>query len=299
MLYLTTNMPDKLLAYNTKTRAVEKEISLNRAPNCLSISEDGHKALIGHTWMISLIDMDNFSVNKTLDSDYNIYDIEWGTGDWCCYTPGSEVSHYDLHWLNINTGEQYVTNSSGLYGETIIKKIPHQNYIIASRLIISPSGISVFDNNTKALDNYFHEDAGKFWYSSTGEYLFGSYSHVYKTSALLTQSDVSFVYLDPPVSGGIEWIDHDAATNSLWVLQSYYYYDQHYEIWKYETTDFKRVGTCYYDDSYVTIVNGNSVTYPVQAHYVFANGQGTELIVLRNTTNDTNIWSIEFVGINL
>jgi len=295
ILYLTTSQPNRLLAYNTKTKTIDRELALSKAPTCFSLSEDGHQALIGHSGLISCVDMNVFSVTKTLDVNYDIFDIEWGADNWCCYAPGQEVQHYVLQWKNLDTGETYDTPYSYgyLYGKTLIKKMPNKDYIVASRLIISPSGITVFNIQDRSQAQYFHQDIGNFWFSFDGNYLFSSWSEIYRTSSLLIPSSDLIVSpiaaFSPSPPYPIYWIDHQAASRSVWVLSTSndYYGSSQREIRQYEDNDFTYVKTYYYEESYKG--------YPAQAQYVFAIGDGSGLAVIKN--NSANDWAIEHITV--
>jgi hypothetical protein len=300
ILYLTTNQPNRFLAYDIKNKTLVHELSLNYAPACFSLSEDRRKAVVGHSGYVTSVDIVNFSVTKTLEVNYNLFDIEWGAGSWYCYTPGEEVQHYYLQWKNLDTGEIYdarredVWGNGSLYGRTLIKKIPRQDYIVASKLATTPTGITVFDFQNRNPVRYFHEDIGNFWFSSDGNYLFSSRNQIYRTSLFFTTSDL----LIPPIGKfspapvRIHWIDHHAVSHSVWVLSSSsdYYDDKQREIIQYDDNDFIRKTTSYYYDDYYN-------DRPVLAHYVFANNAGTELIVIRNATDGGALWSLEFMPI--
>jgi hypothetical protein len=285
-----------LLAFDTKTRTVVRELSLSHSPTCFKLSDDGGKALIGHSGYITAIDMNNFSIIKTVEVDYNIFDVEWGADNWYCYTPGQEEQHYRLQWKNIETGatSEIPYGNGGLYGCTVLKKIPHQNYIVASRLPITASGIIIFDTQTRTLAKDFHEDIINFWFSSDGNFLFSERNKIYRTSSFFTSSsNVSPIARFSPEPYGILWIDHDVASHSVWIISSsssdYYDLSAPREIWQYEDNDYTRKKVYYYDDFY----NGR----PVQAHYVFANSEGTELTVVKNATEGAAMWSLEFISI--
>ena len=297
MLYLTTSQPNRFLAFDTRTKSIVRELSLSYAPTCFSISEDGRQAVIGHGGYISTINMNNFTVSKIMEVNYNLFDIEWGAGGWICYSPGQEVQSYQLEWICPDSSKTYTVSSGTyyLYGKTLIKKIPQQNYIVASRLMISPSGISVFDNRTLNQVSYFHEETNDFWFSSDGYYLFSSFNKIYRTTSLIYSS--SSLFVSPigtfsPAPYRIHCIDHSPASHSVWVLSSTNYYDDGQRlIMQYEDNDFTRKNIYYYSDYY----NNRAV----HAHYVFANQAGTELVVIRNVTVGDNLWSLEFIPISM
>jgi len=303
ILYLTTSQPNRLLAYDINDRKILHELQLSRMPNCFSMSEDGRYAVVGHSGYISHIDLVNFEVIKTIEVNCNIFDIEWGADNWICYTPGEEIQHYQLQWKNLDTDQTYITQHDPiggmLYGKTLVKKIPNQNYIVASRIPISPSGIIVFDTQTRSQVTYFHESivswySPNFWFSSDGNFLFAS-NKVFRTSSLLVSSEdlqVSPINKFSPEQFRFIWIDHHAASQSVWLLSSSsYFFDEQdqREIMQYEDSDYTRKKIYYY--------SGNYWGRLVHAHYVFANQEGSELVVIRNATSGNFLWSLEFIQV--
>jgi hypothetical protein len=298
LLYLTTAQPNRFVAYDTKTKTISRTLDLSNIPNCFSISEDGYKLVVGHNGKISQIDIRDFSINQ-INIDYSVYDIAWGDDDWYCYTY-SGTSFSDLRWINFLTGDHYENVEQDLDGASIVKRIPNQNYMVATRFYTSPSGITVYDIHSKEKVNYMHQDLGKFWFANSGNFIVDNSGNVYKTAVLPTYSNWESM---PPVYrlngdfyyNSINWIDDNTISNNLWALFSPFYYEQG-EIQQFEMNDFTLVNTYYYDDYYKT---STSAEYPVEGHYVFANGQGTELIVIRNVAADygINAWSLEHIPV--
>ena len=293
VLYLTTAQPNRFIAYDLHTKSILQEISLAKAPTCFTVSEDRHKAAIGHSGLISAINMENFTLTKTIEISYLVYDIAWTDDDWYCYTQkGGNFTN--LHSINIETeaGQDYNEGgygSSYTDGATNVGKVPGQPYIIAARRETSPTGIIVYDINTRSNKNYMHESIGNFWFPPDGKYLFESnMGSVFKTADIMTFSDiVGFAPIDKLKLDSnqysyynINWIDF--SKENLWVLYNS-------TIYQLDTSDYVIMKTYYYDDTY----NG----HPVQAHYVFANQSETELVVIRNATNGTAMWSLEFIPV--
>jgi len=288
ILYLTTSGPDRLLAYNTTTKTIERELALDRAPTCLSVSETDRSIIVGHEGMIIRVDPDNFYVTKTIALDFNIFDIEWGVDNWCCYT-WDEDSNYNLHWINLDTEETYETPSYGLlFGKLGVKKIPHQDYIVASRLSNSPSSILVFSTREPNLVHAFGDDIGSFWFSSDGNYLFSSKNQIYETSSLTSSDSPSLVGNFSPAPSSIYWIDHHADSQSVWVLAASSEGDDlQREIRQYNDRDYTLVNTYRYGEYYEES--------PARAQYVFVNSTGNELFIIKN--NDLNAWSVEYIPV--
>ena len=298
ILYLATSQPNRLLAYNMKTRTIDRELSLSKAPNCFSVSEDKHTAVVGHNGLISMIDMDNFSVSKTVEVNNIIYDIELGKDNWCCYSVPNVQWTY-LYWVNLNTNE--TAYSDDIYDSCILHKIPKQDYIMGSEIMIS-AGLYIFDTNTRKREYNNFTSIGNFCFSEDGIYLYtkdspsgygysvGSY--IYRTSSFFVDY---FAYVATPIGQFTPapyqtfWIDPNAAAHSIWILasSSNYYFDNQREIQQYEDNDYTRVNTYYYDEMY----NGS----PAQAQYIFANSTGNEVVVIKN--NSLNEWAIEHVSV--
>ena len=296
ILYLTTAQPNRLLAYDIQNKTVARALSLSYAPTCFSVSEDGQKTVIGHSGYITSIDMDNFSVIKTMEINHIVYDIEWGKGDWCCYSVPNVQWTY-LYWVNLNTSE--TVYSDQIYESCRLRKIPNQDYIIGAELMVS-AGVHVFDINTRKKEYSNFTFIGNFYFSENGLYMYSGASpgfsiggNIYRTSSFFINDyayDVSPIGKFTPAPHRSYWIDHHAASHSVWIVSSSsdYYYDEQREIIQYEDNDYTRKATYYYDDYY----NNRFV----QAHYVFANNAGTELVVIRNATNG-NEWSLEFIPV--
>src|SRR5690606_11299614 len=129
------------------------EVSLDKAPTCLAVSEDFTKAAVGHGGLITAINMDNFSILKTFEYGYSIYDMEWANDDWFCYTKAGTYMN-NLLWINTSTSETAESDDKEMDEGTYLKKVPAQPFVIAARRYSSPTGITVFDVDTKLEKSY-------------------------------------------------------------------------------------------------------------------------------------------------
>ncbi len=301
IMYYATSQPNKLVAYDVTAKTVSQEITLDKAPTCLAISEDFAKAAVGHGGMISAIDLKNHSVTKTYEYGYTIYDMEWAKDDWFCYTKAGTYMN-NLLWINISTSETAESDDNEMDEGTYLKKVPKQSYVIAARRYSSPSGITVFNIDTKLEKNYRHQSIGDYWFSSDGEYMFESKGNVYRTSAIVSPSGRNPEYittignLQYPGDNyySIPWIDYCNSTHSIFGLRKQNYETISYLIYQFEDNDYTLVKTYMYDNLYQP--DAETAAYEVEAHYLFSNDSGTELSVLRKGKNNNN-WSIEFIQV--
>jgi len=295
-LFYVTGQPNKLVAYDVTARAVIHEIALNKVPTCLAINEDFTKAAVGHGGLISAIDLNSYTLTRTFEYGYSIYDMEWAKDDWFCFTKAGTYMN-NLLWINTSTLETAESNDNEMDEGTYLKKVPKQPYVIAARRFTSPSGITVFDINTKLEKNYRHQSVGNYWFSSDGQYMFESGGNVYRTNAIVSASgrnpqDVTTIgKLKVPGTEyyySLPWVDYSSVSKSIWALYGSSL------IYQFEDNDYTLVKTYACDDIYQP--NPQTAAYEVEARYVFANSSGTELSVLRKGTNN-NIWSVEFIPV--
>ena len=304
-LFYVTSQPNKLVVYDLVAKEVTHEIAFSKAPTCLTISEDFTKAMVGHGGMMSVVNLTDYSISKTYDTDYTVYDVEWANDDWFCFTKANNYTD-NLFWINTTTDESFQTSSgSHKLGTADLKKIPNQPYIIAGSKNVSPSGIYVFETETKTLKSYTHTTLDKLWFFNEGQFVVTGFSQIMRTSSITSPSGYN---LNAPPSIGeligeayrypAWWIDFSPGSHSIWAILSYhanYYFPPvNATIYQFEDNDYKLVKTIRYDNIYQP--DAQTAAYEVEARYVFANSGETELSVLRKG-KDNNIWTIEFIPI--
>ena len=300
VLYYATSTPNKLVAYDVETRTVLHEVTLSKAPTCLAISEDFQKAVVGHGGMISAVNLQNYTVTKTIEISGVPADIEFAANGWCAYTKSGNYNtqHSTIYWVNLSGGS--VTIGSDIYENCVIKKIPSQDYIIGSETSIS-SGLYVYNINDRTEKADIFESLRNFWF--IGNYIVSSYGDIYRTSDITSKSGYdsngvsSIGKLKYPANnnyGDIPFVDYCPTIHSIFSLKRNDWETISPFIYQFEDNDYTLVNTYNYDNLYQP--DAQAAAYEVQAHYVFANGEGTELSVLRKC-NDNNNWSIEFIQV--
>jgi len=298
ILYYVTSQPNKLIIYDTRTKSVVHEIALSKAPTCLAVSEDFTKALVGHGGMISYVNLQSNSVTNTFEVKGVLADIEFAANDWCAYTEGGnfDVQWTTIYWVNLANGSY--TAGSQVYENCLIKKVPKQDYIIGSETELS-SGLYVYDINARTEKANIFETVGNFWF--IGNYIVSANGDIFRISDITSKNGwdsnglSAIGRLQYPTNsgyGGIPFIDYCPASHRIFGLQRIDWDNISSQIYIFEDNDYTLVKSYNYEDYYRV----NDTEYQVQARYVFANGAGTELSVLRKGTNNT-IWSIEFISV--
>lgn len=300
-LYYVTSLPNKFVAYDVSTRSVLYEIGLSKAPTCFAISEGWTKAAVGHNGYISAIDLSSYTVTNTYQSDYSIHDIAWATNDLYAYTQ-TGGSFSCLHWINTTTGALYDdADKYSLDGSSIVKKVPGLPYMIASRNSTSPSGFFAYDIATKSKKSYSHMDLTNFWMSEDGQYVFSQNCNIYRTSSSTGSTDT----FDADINSigkinfgnsnyyGIKFLSH--SNHNLWAIQKDSYSGTSSNlVYQFEDNDYTLVKQLACNTEYQP--DEQAAAFSLQANYVFANNEGTEVSVLCKGT-DNNTWVIQFLPV--
>ena len=298
-LYYVTSSPSKLIAYDVKARSVLNEIALSKAPTCFAISEDWTKVAVGHNGSLSAINLTSNTVTATYTADYSINDIAWAANDWFCYTQkGGSFS--GLHWINTATGAVYEDkDQSSLDGNSFVKKVPNQAYLIATRGNTSPSGFLCYDIASKSKKSYAHMDLSNFWMSEDGQYIYAQNSNIYRTTSSTGSTDNfnsninAIGKIDTPSNYRINFGYH--SNHNLWVIQSdSYTSDASAGIYQFEDNDYTLVKKYAYNMLYQP--ENQASAFNVNANYVFANNEGTEISVLCKGVSNSS-WIIQFIPI--
>lgn len=301
ILYYVTSAPNMFVAYDAEARKVLNEVQLSKAPVCFAISEDWTKAAVGHNGLISAIDVSGNTLLASYEVNYSVNDIAWGENDWFCFTQnGGSFSR--LHWINLSDGTMYDdTNTHQVDGKSVVKKVPGQGYLIATRNATTPSGFIAYDVASKSVKSYSHMDLFNFWFSADGEYVFATNQNVYRTSASTGSNDTFNTTINPvgkintgmQLYYGLQHVWH--SNNYLWVLvKTSYSGDELTTLCQVEDNDYTLVSKIYYDLLY----QADAQTTPVNltAKYVFAKSDETELVVLTKGIG-TSSWLVQFIPV--
>ena len=300
-LYYVTGAPNKFIAYDVKTKTILHEIALSKAPTCFAISEDWTKAAVGHNGSFSAINLSNNTVAATYNSDYSINDIAWGENDWFCYTQkGGSFSC--LHWINTATGALADdADKSGLDGSSIVKKVPNQGYVIATRNSTSPSGFFAYSIASKSKKSYSHMDLTNFWMSEDGQYVYAQNCNIYRTTSSTGATNtfdaninaIGKINFGSNSYNAIKSIYH--SNNYLWIIcNDSYSSDTSSGIYQFEDNDYTLVKKHTYSLLYQP--DGQTASFNVNANYIFANSGGTEISVLCKGVSN-NSWVIQFIPV--
>ncbi|MFZ0282405.1 MAG: hypothetical protein WAL29_12185 [Bacteroidales bacterium] len=306
IMAICTRSPNSLIVFNTAANE-SVTIPLDMSPNCVNISEDGKKAVIGYSVSsISYFDLETLSITEDFTVDCIPFDIVLCDNNWCYITPTEDQWVYFRN-LNLSTGELILgRNRSTVYERTLIKKIPGKQYLVGSRLGLSPTGILIFDvTKGRASDtiSYYHESIENFWISTDGAKLYSGTGTVYS----VPDYDTEFHTDSPPVFGELDTeyncvsaFDECPVISSVFVTSSVFHFQPGYSplIEQFSTTNLNKIKT--FTVSPVSLKeNGITTQYETSARFIFVNKEGTRLYALKNLKQNYNKdhWTMETLKI--
>ena len=306
LLIYATSQPNKLIFYDLGTKTIVNEIPLSKAPTCFAFAEDFSTAAVGHGGLISAIDLSSYTVTRTIELNNTVYDIIWAETTQYCYTELTSYSSY-VYWVNITDGTNTSMSANNVDGKTKIKKIPYQPFFVASRQQTSPSGFITYSINERKIQSYAHKDLYDFWFSEDGAYIIARSGDVYRTNSATNNTETfnatinaigKLKYGTSSTQYNPLWLDHLSSKNKIFIINyvNYSSNNQHL-IYQFDDNDYLLEKSYTYDKNYE--LNATTPAFEVQAYYVFANREGTELVVLRKGKDDDNmIWSMEFLKLD-
>ena len=304
LMAVCTRSPNQLILFNTVSGDSDT-IALEKTPSCISISSDGHKAVIGYTVAsVSYIDLDACGIIGDYDIDCMPYDIVFGETGWCYITP-AEDQWVSMRNLNLTTG-QVSSCSYQIYEQTLIRKVPAEDYLIGSSLGLSPSGLMVFDvtaGEVKPEVTSYHESVGHFWLSKDGQKVYSAYGKIYRVPEYVGSSHGT----DAPSFGNfnlnyayITALDDCPAINSVFYSTSSAFYQEGTSslIEQYNSTNLNKIKSYNVSPEHLSI-NGTLVPYETTPRFIFISKEGTMMHVIKVLRPDYNIdgWLVETIAL--
>lgn len=308
LLAICTKSPNSLLLYRTVSGESET-IALDKTPGCISISEDGHRAVLGYTvTSVGYVDLDDGEVISEFSVDCIPFDIVLGESGWCYITPSTGQWEV-LRNLNLNTGE-LISNKTNttLYERTVIKKIKGKPFMAGSRQALSPSGLLLFSLTGEGPANdtitKFHEEINTPWVSTDGSRLYAATGKVYDMPQYTTDPYTPDLLLFGELEKELTWIsafDECQATGTVFVNTSYYYFMKGFSsrIDMFTTSNLTKTGSVSVTPVLLT-ENDVWLSYETSPHFLFVNKEGSVLFAVKTVMNgfSKDYWCIETINLN-
>lgn len=306
-IYIATHNPNKLIAYNIDSKS-KKELSFENNINCISLSDDYKKIILGQSRKLSIVDTENLSLLNTYDLDFNVKDVVSDEVN-CYITYKTNTIQYirKIVVLNIETGQTSQIEDSDIFENANLFKIRNKPYFLATRETVLPNGIILYDISTGVprVAKYWHKEEGNlFWFSDDQTYMYTQFGNIFKTPTIDSSTEISNLGTFKPSDSNeysyyrYNWLDYNKATNSVWA--AYNKNNPTVErniILKFDATTYSRNSTIILTD-YPYTVNNKTTYYPTNASYIFANKNGNKIVLVKNIEDpNINAWHLEVIDV--
>ncbi|MBX3080951.1 MAG: hypothetical protein KF716_04905 [Anaerolineae bacterium] len=179
--------PDALYIYDPESQS-QQTVALVRQPTCLSVSQDGNFAAVGHDAMITYVDLRTAEVVKTLDLTTTASDIVLLNTGWIVVMPVRDQWE-SLHLVQIETNNEALTNMASVYAGGYLQRHPDGTSLYYGTRGLSPEHMYHYffdaDKLTEARDWPYHGDysyCGSFWVSADSRRIFGRCGTVFRSA---------------------------------------------------------------------------------------------------------------------
>ncbi len=184
--------PNTLRIISTATQQVQT-VALNTAPECVSVSPDGHKAAVGHNGWISYVDLDTATLLNTLPISIDVLDVVLAGNGYVYGFP--RVDQWTLiHALDLSNGNEVTSTGDQIYAGTLAKLQPGGTAMYGADNGLSPDDIEKY-SISGGTPSYMYQSpywgdypmGGNLWFSDDGARIFTRGASVFRTSTLQTQ----------------------------------------------------------------------------------------------------------------
>lgn len=307
LVFVSAN-PSKVSIYNPSTASIEN-IPLLYTPTCISISQDGETAVIGHDGHITYVNLKTKSIIKTYGASCYALDIVLGNNKWAYVFP-KENQWTNIRCINMNLStdnEAYSTGGS-IYAGTKARLHPSGKFIYGADNGLSPSDIEKYDiqNGVANMlyDSPYHGDYpmnGNLWFSEDGNRIFTRGKTVLKTSEF--KSTDMYYNGSLNTDSNIEWLEHSDVKNNLFVIINtgdIWTVTRSPYIYTYNSTNLSFKNKIELEKYQVPTNTGGFTYYNAEPYFVFSNSTGNNMFILTKAKGSglVNEWAIQKIAVN-
>jgi hypothetical protein len=309
LVYISSN-PSTLTVFNTNSEQFEN-IPLNYTPTCVSVSQDGETAVVGHDGHITYVNL----TTKTILNSYSIsciaLDIVIGNNKWAYVFPKDGQWTY-IRSINMNLSYDNESNRT-IYNQihegTLGRLHPSGNYIYSAN-DLSPSTIKkVYIPNGDITDTYESKFEGGYsthpniWFSEDGRRVFSEKKIVLKTSDVNSLDLTYNGKIDLNTTSFIKWLDFSTIKNSLYVIAfegDYSYQKIIPYVFIYNASNLVFMNKLELEKTFISDNKGGGTNYTSEPNFVFSNSSGNRLYILTKAVSPDliNQWAIQKISSN-
>lgn len=297
-IIVVSNFPNEIRKFDPLTNSIES-LNLDNTPNCISISQDGQFAAVGHSEGFYYINLSSMTLVENYTEIGNTFDIVLAPNNWAYLfleVPGSGSEK--IQCVNLENGEVFESLGLTPHEETKAKLHPSGDYIYAVEPI-SPTGIIKFDI-TGGVAQYLYEgprtlsnNLYDIWISDDGNKIFLNDKTIFSSSSMQSE-DISLLgELENEANrlGTVDCSDNKIFTISL---------PGNFEVRSNKIRMYQKDDLSFIDEvimpDFLYNDNLNGKLFASQGYHGFFNSDGTKYYVLatwrRGSSDPSNEWAI-------
>jgi hypothetical protein len=297
IVYVTSSPSNALVIMNPETKE-RKTVAINKTPTSVAVNTAGTKVLIGHTGMVTYVDVAGLTIEKEYSVECDAIDVVLTSAGWGYMFPRRDQWEA-IYGINLLTGAKANSHDWMIYAGMIGKLHPSEKYIYGADNGVSPDDIEKFDVQKGAAfsikDSPYHGDypfGGNLWFSEDGDRIYT------RSKTILRASEVSsedMTYNGTiSLTNQIQSLFHSKTADRLYILTGY-------NSW---TSTQGDPDLHVFNNSYLNYMGKytleqymvNNKLYNAEGKFVFASANGKRIYVLTKAQANSGLqydWAFE------
>ena len=301
--------------YHPDSKAIDV-IPLPYYPNCVSVSTDGTKAVVGHDAHVSCVDLQTKTVIATNDISCDALDIVMGNNGWAYVFPRLDQWCF-IHCINMTATNQIEVLHTGhmIRSGTRAKIHPSGKYIYGAQAALSTETIQKYGIEYDTAE-YLYEKTGQYsirnnlWLTENGDRIITKGGSVLLLSETQDQDIVYFGKLQfegsPTTTfSHIECFDHSELSRKFFALSQTVNYNFGSRpilpyVYVHDAASLAYLNKIRLEDYMIPNLGAQPDIYTAEPFFVFANSDGHEIYVLTKSIDSglVNDWAVQTIMIN-
>ncbi len=310
-LVFVSEYPSKVNILKSGSDIIQS-IPLAYTPTCISISQDGETAAVGHDGHITYVNLSTQSIINTYNVSCFALDIVLGNNKWAYVFPKENQWTY-IRCVNMNlpTDNEIHDDENQIYAGTKAKLDLSGKYIYGANNGLIPSDIEKYDIQNgvavRLYDSPYHGDYpmnGNLWLSEDNNRIFTRGETVLNTSSIKSNDMIynGTITISSDSFSNIEWLDPSSIKNNLYLIASIgngWPPVRTPYVYIFDATNLSFKTKIELEKYVVPNNNGGNTLYEAEPYFVFSNKAGNTLFVITKAIGSglANDWAIQKIAI--